>query len=294
MLGESTRGAAPRASTIDPHPIDWASASLPDAWPDRLRLHNPSDFATFLNRLFGRRRRVEVPSTLPGVETLPEYLRQEFHHLPNGNYSKRIVRGYARSFDLLMLGRARQARRAIAERLASCGSVLDVGCGAGGLAGALVTAGVGEVWGLDASPYLLREAARKHPQVRFVQGLAERTRFADGRFDGAGACFVFHELPPSAADEALAELRRIVAPGGTLVLVEPSPLQFRPRQLLRFARANGVLGLYFWLLARLVYEPFAAAWHRRDVGAWLDAHGFDVREDVAGVPLRLVRASRRA
>jgi ubiquinone/menaquinone biosynthesis C-methylase UbiE len=294
MLGESTRGAVTRTSTIDPHPIDWASASLPDAWPDRLRLLHPGDLATFVRRLFGRRRRVEVPNALPGVDTLPEYLRQEFHHLPNGNYSKRIVRGYARSFDLLMLGRARRARRDIARRLASCRSVLDVGCGAGGLAGALVAAGVPEVWGLDASPYLLREAARKHPRVHLVQGLAERTRFADGRFDGAGACFVFHELPPSVADEALAELRRILAPGGTLAFVEPSPLQFRPRQLARFARANGPLGLYFWLLARLVYEPFAAAWHRRDIGAWLDAHGFDLREDVAGVPLRLVTASRRA
>jgi ubiquinone/menaquinone biosynthesis C-methylase UbiE len=293
MPGDSARGAAPTASAIDPHPIDWASASLPDAWPDRLRLRHPSDLATFVKRLFGRRRRVEVPSTLPGVDTLPEYLRQEFHHLPNGNYSKRIVRGYARSFDLLMLGRAQRARHAIARRLAACRCVLDVGCGAGGLAGALVTAGVGEVWGVDASPYLLREAARKHPQVRFVQGLAERTRFADGRFDGIGACFVFHELPPTAADEALAELRRILAPGGILVVVEPSPLQFRPRQLMRFARANGPLGLYFWLLARMVYEPFAAVWHRRDVRTWLDAHGFDLREDLAGVPLRLITASRR-
>jgi ubiquinone/menaquinone biosynthesis C-methylase UbiE len=294
MLRESTRGAATRTSTIDPHPIDWASASLPDAWPDRLRLLHPGDLATFVNRLFGRRRRVEVPSTLPGGDTLPEYLRQEFHHLPNGNYSKRIVRGYARSFDLLMLGRARWARRAIAGRLAACRSVLDVGCGAGGLAGALVAAGVPEVWGLDASPYLLREAARKHPQARFVQGLAERTHFADGRFEGAGACFVFHELPPAAADDALAELRRILSPGGRLVLVEPSPIQFRPRQLARFARVNGILGLYFWLLARAVYEPFAAAWHRRDVGGWLDAHGFDLREDVAGMPLRLITACRRA
>lgn len=294
MLGERTGGAAMTASTTDPPPIDWATTSLPDAWPDRLRLRRPGDLARFVQRLFGRRRPVEVPSALPGAEALPAYLRQEFHHLPNGNYSKRIVRGYARSFDLLMLGRSRHARRAIASRLASCRAVLDVGCGAGGLAGALVDAGVPEVWGLDASPYLLREAARKHPRVHLVQGLAERMRFADARFDGAGACFVFHELPPSVGDAALAELRRILAPGGLLVLVEPSPLQFHPRQLARFARTNGILGLYFWLLARLVYEPFAAAWHRRDVGAWLEAGGFDLCEDVAGVPLRLVTARRRA
>ncbi len=294
MLGERTGGAATTASTIDPAPFDWATASLPDAWPDRLRLRRPGDLARFARRLLGRRRPVEVPSALPGADALPAYLRQEFHHLPNGNYSKRIVRGYARSFDLLMLGRSQRARRAIASRLAACRTVLDVGCGAGGLAGALVEAGVPEVWGLDASPYLLREAARKHPRVRLVQGLAERMHFADARFEGAGACFVFHELPPRAGDAALAEVRRVLAPGGLLVLVEPSPLQFRPRQLARFARANGIVGLYFWLLARLVYEPFAAAWHRRDLRTWLDTGGFDVCEDVAGVPLRLVTARRRA
>jgi ubiquinone/menaquinone biosynthesis C-methylase UbiE len=277
---------------LDPEPFDWAGANLPDGWPDRLRLRDPVDLVAFLRRLLGRRRRVEVPDSLPGADTLPEYLRQEFHHLPNGNYSKRIVAGYARSFDLLMLGRARRARRAIARRLAACRRVLDVGCGAGGLAGALLAAGVPEVWGLDASPYLLREAARKHPRVRLVQGLAERSRFADGRFDGAGACFLFHELPPAVADRALAELHRILAPGATLVIVEPSPLQFRPRELARFVRSNGLAGVYFWLLARSVHEPFAAAWHRRDVLAWMTSHGFALREDVNGMPLRLMSAVR--
>jgi ubiquinone/menaquinone biosynthesis C-methylase UbiE len=296
MVGEHMRGAGQLGThvrTIEKHPIDWSSARLPDAWPDRLRLGRPRDALVLLGRLFGRRRPVEVPETLPGADTLPEYLRQEFHHLPNGNYSKRIVAGYTRAFDALMLGRTRRARGEIARRLAGCGRVLDVGCGAGDLAGALVAAGVAEVWGIDPSPYLLAEAARRHPRVRLVQGLAERMRFHDGRFDGAGACFLFHELPPRAGDEALAELRRVLAPGARLVIVEPSPLQFRPRQLVRFARERGVTGLYFWLLARAVYEPFAAAWHRRDVPAWLDAHGFDLVEDENGVPLRLLSATRR-
>ena len=290
MLGER-RGRSD--STLDSFAIDWASVTLPDAWPDRLRLAHPSDLVRFLRRLLAARRPVEIPATLPGVDGLPEYLRQEFHHLPNGNYSKRIVAGYARAFDALMLGRANRARRAIARRLAGCTRVLDLGCGAGGLAGALVAAGVPEVWALDPSPYLLHEGARRHPRVRFVQGLAERTAFPDAHFDGIGACFVFHELPPPVGDQALSELRRILSPGGTLVIVEPSPMQFRPRNLLRFIRRTGVLGLYFWLLARMVYEPFVAAWHRRDVGAWLDRNGFHVVEDDTGMPLRLMAARRR-
>jgi ubiquinone/menaquinone biosynthesis C-methylase UbiE len=272
---------------------NWAEVSLPDAWPDRLSLWRPADLMVLMRRLFGQRRRVEVPASLPGGDALPEYVRHEFHHLPNGNYSKRIVAGYVRGFDVLMLGHARRARRAIARRLATCRAVLDVGCGAGGLAGALVELGVPEVWGLDPSPYLLREAARRYPRVNLVQGLVESMTFPSGRFDGAGACFVFHELPPPVADQAIDQLHRILGPGGKLVLVEPSPLQFRPRQIGRFVRESGLLGLYFWFLALTIYEPFAAAWHRRDVSRWLDAHGFDVTEDSPGVPLRLVEAIRR-
>src|SRR5262245_55421984 len=145
MGGERGRLAAAPSSVADGTPVDWSAVRLPDAWPDRLRLRHPRDLALFVARLFGRRRRVEVPAALPGVEALPEYLRQEFHHLPNGNYSKRIVRGYANGFDLLMLGRARRARAAIARRLAGCASVLDLGCGSGGLAGELVAAGIPEV-----------------------------------------------------------------------------------------------------------------------------------------------------
>jgi hypothetical protein len=53
-------------------------------------------------------------------------------------------------------------------------------------------------------------------------------------------------------------------------------------------------GLYFWLMALTVYEPFAAAWHQRDVRAWLDAHGFDLQLDEVGMPLRTIVAVRRA
>ena len=273
--------------------VDWSAVALPDAWPDRLRLLRPTDLVAFLRRLLGRRRRVEVPDALPGAAALPEYLRQEFHHLPNGNYSKRIVRGYARGFDLLMLGRASRARRAIAARLAGCRAVLDLGCGSGGLARELVLAGVPDVCGLDPSPYLLREAAGRAPGARLVQGLAERNPFPDARFDGVGACFVFHEIPTPEGDLALAELRRVLAPDGLLALVEPSPLQFRPRELARFLRGAGLGGLYFWFLALTVYEPFAAAWHRRQVGPWLERHGFALVEDTLGVPLRTIVATRR-
>ena len=288
--------ARPTASTPGAAriPIDWTSVSLPDAWPDALDLRRPWHLARFLGRLATRRRPVELPPGLPGAATLPDYLRLEFHHLPNGNYSKRIVDGYLRWIDVMMLGRMRHAWREVASRLMGATVALDVGCGSGGVAGALIAAGVPEVWGLDPSPYMLREAALRHPDVRLVQGVAEDTGFAQSSFDAVAACFLFHELPPATADAALDELYRILTPGAMLVIVEPSALQFRPRGLYRFLRRHGGLGLYFWLMTLLVYEPYVAGWHARDVNAWFDTHGFSLREDSVRMPMRLLRAVRQA
>src|SRR2546422_371579 len=90
----------------------------------------------------------------------------------------------------------------------------------------LVAHGIEEVWGLDPSPYLLRCADARVPRARFVQGVAERTGFGDERFDGVACCFLFHELPPRAADQALAELARIARPRARLAIVEPAREQY--------------------------------------------------------------------
>lgn len=276
----------------DPITVDWSRIPLPDAWPDELDLRRPTHVVAYLRGWLGRRRQVVVPRDLPGAEWLPAYLRQEFHNLPNGVYSKRQAEAYAHWFDRVMLGHTLEARARLAAALADCRATLDLGCGSGGLAAAMLAAGIPEVWGLDASPYLLRIAAHRLPGVRFVQGLAERTGFPAGRFDGVGACFLFHELPAPAADAVLAEIYRILAPGGHLVIAEPSPTQFRVRDRRRFLRRHGWRGAYFALMAWWVYEPFVGGWHRRDVSAWLAAAGFRVLGDDVGMPLRFIHAVR--
>lgn len=284
--------AVPPVEGGEPGPVDWRTVSLPDGWPDRLRLVDPRDAWVLLRRLFGGRRRVELPPGLPGADRLPAYIGQEFHHLPNGNFSKRIVAGYVRWFDAMMLGRMHTARARVARSLAGCRTVLDVGCGSGGLVGELLAAGVPEVWGLDPSPYLLQIAARSFPAAQFVQGLAEDTGFDVGQFDGIGASFLFHELPVQIADRALREFRRILLPGGVFAFIEPSPLQFRPRELMQFLRSHGPVGLYFWLVASGTYEPFVAKWHRRDLRVWLESNGFGLRGDEVGMPIRWITAER--
>ena len=228
---------------------------------------------------------------MPGREWLPKYILQEFHSLPNGNYSKRVTHGYITGFDRLMLGRMTRAREHIADQLAHCASVLDIGCGGGRTAGLLQSRGVRDVWGLDPSPYLLQHAARAFPNVHFVQGIAERTGFPDARFDGIAACFLFHEIPPTYIERALAEFHRILRPGGLVAICEPSPIQLQlsPVKLLQ---RNGLLGFYFWALARLVHEPFIDAWHKRSAAEMLNAAGFELLHDTHEMPVRHLLARR--
>jgi ubiquinone/menaquinone biosynthesis C-methylase UbiE len=274
----------------DPAVPDWVNLVLPDTWPDEVVV-NPLKAWRLIARALGKRRRVEVPDGMPGRELLPKYILQEFHSLPNGNYSKRVTHGYITGFDRLMLGRMTHARTRIAQALRNCTSVLDVGCGGGRTAGLLKSDGIADVWGLDPSPYLLQHAARAFPAVNFVQGIAEQTGFASARFDGIAACFLLHEMPPTYIERALREFHRILRPNGLLAICEPSPIQLQlsPWRLLR---RDGVLGWYFWLLARLVHEPFVDAWHRRSPAELLAAAGFEVTADSHEMPVRHVIARR--
>ncbi len=280
-------------SPIDPVPLRWAEIELPDAWTDREANGLRGAWRLFRHAFRRRRARVELPAGLPLAAEIPRYVLQEFHNVPNGNYSNRLTRGYATGFDRAMLGRMRPARERMAQALAGCRSVLDVGCGGGASTEALVAQGIAEVWGLDPSPYLLRCADARVPRARFVQGIAEQTGFAAERFDGIACCFVFHELPPRAAEQALAEIARILRPRGRLAIVEPAAEQYRKGAWRLIAR-HGPLAAYFRLLARGIYEPFAAEWHRRDAPAWLAEHGFAVESDRADFPVRMLVCERAA
>jgi ubiquinone/menaquinone biosynthesis C-methylase UbiE len=276
--------------TPDPQVPDWINLNLPDTWPDEL-FASPLKGWRLIARTFGKRRRVAVPHDMPGRDLLPKYILQEFHSLPNGNYSKRLTRGYITGFDRLMLGRMTPARTRIAQSLRECKAVLDVGCGGGRTAGMLKASGIDEVWGMDPSPYLLQHAARAFPNVSFVQGIAENTRFPAARFDGIAACFLLHEMPPAYIERALSEFHRILRPGGLLAICEPSAIQLQlsPWRLLR---RDGLLGWYFWSLARLVHEPFVDAWHRRNATEMLAAAGFEVLDDAQEMPVRHLLARR--
>lgn len=99
------------------------------------------------------------------------------------------------------------------------GRVLDVGAGTGTLAIALGSARPDvEVIGIDGDPEILALARAKPGAgaVRFEQGLAGQLELPDASVDAAVMTLVLHHLAPDAKRRALADLARVLRPGGQL------------------------------------------------------------------------------
>lgn len=268
-----------------PTPENWADVTLPDAWADEDSHRGLRGALRLVRRVFARRGKVQLPEGLPGAERIPKYALLEFHHLPNGNYSKRLTRGYIKGFETSMLGEMKRVRERMARDLSSAWSVLDAGCGGGRLAGLLAGEGRDDVWGIDPSPYMLNAAAENWPEICLKQGVMEALPFPDQRFDGVSVIFVFHEMPPPYARQGLAELARVLRPGGRLVIAEPSPAHY-DAGFLEAIRRFGWRGAYFHALAHLVHEPFVRAWHKMDVVAEAVKQGLRVVVEEEGMPIK--------
>lgn len=96
------------------------------------------------------------------------------------------------------------------------GRTLDLGCGTGRNL-PLFPPGTRAV-GLDPERAVLLRARRRAPRVPLVQARAEALPFSDGVFDTVVSGLVFCTVPDPA--RGLAEVRRVLAPDGTLRMLE--------------------------------------------------------------------------
>jgi ubiquinone/menaquinone biosynthesis C-methylase UbiE len=95
--------------------------------------------------------------------------------------------------------------------------VLDLGCGSGyWLPGYARTAA--SVVGVEPDPTLLDRARARDRRVRVEPGSAEHIPLPDASVDVAHARFAY--FYPPGVDAGLAEVRRVLRPGGTLVVID--------------------------------------------------------------------------
>ncbi|KAA9152883.1 methyltransferase domain-containing protein [Amycolatopsis acidicola] len=99
---------------------------------------------------------------------------------------------------------------------AAPGPVVDIGCGSGRAVAELHERGVRAI-GLDPSEEMLAAARSRRPDLDFRPGIADSLPLADGECTGYRADKVFHLLPDPRP--ALHEARRVLAPGGRIVLL---------------------------------------------------------------------------
>jgi SAM-dependent methyltransferase len=98
--------------------------------------------------------------------------------------------------------------------------VLDVGCGVGQVVGKLTEAGF-EAWGVDVSKPNIKRAQKISSRCQLYDG--KRLPFPDGHFNSAGALNVLEHVDQP--ESFIAELVRVVEPGGRVVLSSPNFLR---------------------------------------------------------------------
>ena len=153
-----------------------------------------------------------------GTVADPEVLRSYYHRVHAGH-------GYTPSEPFLFELHAamlRRLERLFLAHIAPGARVLDAGCGR-----SLFTE-IGRRWpftivAADVDHDLLLSRQREHPEVRWVVGDAYPLPFATGGFDALFAGeLVEHLRDPGAG---VAEFRRVLKPGGTLILTTPNRLR---------------------------------------------------------------------
>ncbi|MGI5521609.1 class I SAM-dependent methyltransferase [Micromonospora sp. CA-259024] len=148
------------------------------------------------------------------------------------------------------------------------GAVADVGCGPGRITAYLHRLDL-DAFGVDLSPAMIEIARRDHPGLRFEVGSMTRLDLPDDCLTGLLAWFSLIHVPDDEVPAVLAEFRRVLRPGGVV--------------LLGFHAGDG---------SRLKTEgygghPMHVYVHRRPpdrVAAWLDAAGFTVEAEMTHRP----------
>jgi demethylmenaquinone methyltransferase / 2-methoxy-6-polyprenyl-1,4-benzoquinol methylase len=179
-----------------------------------------------------------------------------------------VARGYDRTNAIMSLGNDALWRivtvRAIGAKPGE--RVLDIAAGTGTSSAAIARTGA-EVVALDFSAGMIAEGRRKHPDLEFVEADAERLPFDDATFDAVTISFGLRNV--ANPQTALAEMYRVLKPGGRVVICEFS---HPPTPLMRTGYAV-YTRFVMPVVARVVStDPAAYDYLAESIEAWPDQH----------------------
>jgi ubiquinone/menaquinone biosynthesis C-methylase UbiE len=216
----------------------------------------------------------ELPKDVD-LASYPEYFRRNFHWQTDGYLSHRSAKLYDLGVEFLFLGTGDVMRRQVIPPLSRFGReqpgqkrVLDVGCGTGRALYQMQLAHPEHQYsGVDLSPFYIERAGELLAQknVALSVGNAEKLAFPDASYDAITSVFLFHELPKRARRNVLAEMRRVLEPGGLLVLEDSAQLNDAP-ELQTFLENFG----------RDMNEPFYLDYLRDGLEAQVEEAGFRI------------------
>jgi SAM-dependent methyltransferase len=220
---------------------------------------------------------------------LPEYTIHEIHRQPGG-YVGDPFAGFVYHWALTQAfyqGRSEHDERHIAlaqgHPLPADGEVrriLEIGCSSGMTTNAYKERFPdAEVWGIDVGGPMVRyahwRAIKMGLAVNYAQRLAEETRFPDNHFDLVTDYLLFHEVTVDAAEKIIAEMFRVMRPGGVWkhndIVTEGNP-KARPVKTV-FGKAAA------WNTHRHNYEPWWIDRINSDFPGMLRRAGFAVDLD---------------
>ena len=130
-----------------------------------------------------------------------------------------VARGYDRTNAVLSVGNAALWRIATVKAVDPQPGerILDIAAGTGTSSIALAKTGA-TVVALDFSAGMVDEGRRRHPELTFVQGDAEKLPCSDAEFDAVTISFGLRNVQHPEA--AIAEMFRVLKPGGRVVICE--------------------------------------------------------------------------
>jgi 2-polyprenyl-3-methyl-5-hydroxy-6-metoxy-1,4-benzoquinol methylase len=102
--------------------------------------------------------------------------------------------------------------------------LLDVGCGHGLIHRALQSADLPlKISGIDVAASVIEIARRENPSVDYNSYDGAVLPYGQDEFDSAVTITVMHHVPPEQWGDFLAEMKRVVRPGGVVAVFEHNP-----------------------------------------------------------------------